>query len=402
MNNSIYFTKNKSLKVWDRYVDIDPNCIEQMKQIAEMPFIHNHVALMPDAHLGKGCSIGSVIATKGAIIPASVGVDLNCGMLAAKLTLKASQLPDNLGQLRSLIESRIPHGRTADGGLGDKGSYSDEKYGHISNSLLYTSCGLFDRHPKALSKNIHRQLGTLGTGNHFIELCLDEHQDVWLMLHSGSRGFGASIGNYFIELAKKDMQKHFINLPNKDLSYLVEGTEHFQDYLTAILLASKYASANREIMFKTAIAAISDYTGLNVKYHDTIVDCHHNYISQEKHYGQEVLVTRKGAVSAKKDELGIIPGSMGAKSFIVKGLGNKESFCSCSHGAGRIMSRQEAKRKISLEEHSNNTQGVECKKDASVLDESPSAYKNIDDVMKSQEDLVEIIYTLKQIMCIKG
>lgn len=390
--------------MWVDHVPVEDDAITQLDNIASMPFIHKHIAVMPDVHLGKGASVGSVIATKGAIIPAAVGVDIGCGMMAIKTNVKSHQLPDNLFSLRCDIEKNIPHGRTDNGGLNDTGSWQYHNDKVISKWQLINSQyeNIIEKHPKAKSHKTHHHLGTLGTGNHFIEICLDENNDVWFMLHSGSRGPGNRIGSYFIELAKKDMQRYFINLPDKDLSYLVSGTEHFRDYLQAINWAQEYARINRQIMMNILISIFEQNIGVKATSQLMAVNCHHNYVSSEKHFGDKVLVTRKGAVRAKEGELGIIPGSMGEKSFIVRGKGNKESFCSCSHGAGRVMSRNEAKKMFNLDDHIRDTKGVECRQDIDVIDETPKAYKNIDDVMRSQKDLVEVVHTLKQILCVKG
>lgn len=401
---------NKLIKIWADYVHIDEATMEQAKALADLPFIHKHIAIMPDAHLGKGACIGSVIVTKKAIVPAAVGVDLNCGMMAVKLNLTASQLPDNLADIRSAIEKAVPHGRTNNGTIGDKGAFKTDDLSQRAKAYWYHNIEpeykkLLSIHPKAKAYNDVNHLGTLGTGNHFIELCIDESQEVWIMIHTGSRGFGNSLASYFIELAHKEMEKYHIKLAHKDLSYLVADTPAYDDYVLALNLAKKFAEENRSIIYHNTLNALQKFFNFKIgasHNFSTIVDCHHNYVTMENHFGENVLVTRKGAVSAKEGQLGIIPGSMGAKSFIVRGLGNKQSFCSCSHGAGRIMSRNEAKRTISLEEHSHDTHGVECRKDESVIDESPKAYKNIDDVMKSQDDLVEIVHTLKQVLCVKG
>lgn len=396
------------IKSWTRGVPVEESAKQQLRNLAVMPFIHKHVAVMPDVHLGIGATIGSVIATNGAIIPAAVGVDLGCGMMACRLNLEASDLPDNLFAVRSAIESAIPVGRTDNGGKNDLGAWNEipkdvaEAYGRIKIERALGN--ILENHPKLLSGNVNieRHLGTLGTGNHFIEMCLDESGGVWLMLHSGSRGIGNRIGSYFIELAKRDMEKWFINLPDKDLAYFPEGTEHFNDYCDAVSWAQKFARLNREVMMARAIDAVALALSRPVAASETAVNCHHNYVSHENHFGANVWVTRKGAVRAREGDLGIIPGSMGAKSFIVSGKGNKDSFCSCSHGAGRSMSRGEARRKFTLEDHAKATDGVECRKDAEVLDETPAAYKDIDAVMAAQSDLVEVVRTLKQVVCVKG
>ena len=392
------------LKGWVEGVYIDDNTLEQAYKLAAMPFIHKHVALMPDAHVGIGATVGSVIATKGAIIPAAVGVDLGCGMVAQQTSLKASDLPDNLHELRCDIEEAVPHGRSDNGGKNDKGGWLDNipqealEEWKILNPRYQA---ILEKHPKAASYNNINQLGTLGTGNHFVEICLDENQKVWIMLHSGSRGLGNKIGMYFIELAKKEMERWMINLPDKDLAYLPEGTTYFHDYMEAVELAQDFARVNREIMlYRVKQVLLKHFPSFTIT--QEAVNCHHNYVSRENHSGTNVLITRKGAVRARKGDLGIIPGSMGAKSFIVRGLGNEESFCSCSHGAGRVMSRTEAKKLITLDDHVKATAGVECRKDEGVIDESPAAYKDIDAVMEAQKDLVEIVHTLKQVLCVKG
>lgn len=393
------------IKSWTRGVIFDDNAKEQVSNIASMPFIHKHVAIMPDVHLGKGATIGSVIPTIGAIIPAAVGVDLGCGMMAVRTSLNATDLPDSLINLRHEIEKNVPHGRSARSRGGrDKGSWNDLPIDVVQawTNLDDGFNNLCEKHPFLKNTNNKQHLGTLGTGNHFIELCLDESNAVWLMLHSGSRGVGNRIGSAFIEKAKKDMARWFINLPDKDLAYIPEGSQHFGDYITAVSWAQEFAKINRQVMMNRTLGALKTIIPKSFSSELEAVNCHHNYISHEHHFGRDVWVTRKGAVSAKTGEMGIIPGSMGAKSFIVRGLGNAESFCSCSHGAGRVMSRTEAKRRVSLDEHLVAIEDVECRKDISVIDETPSAYKDIDKVMAAQSDLVEIVHTLKQVVCVKG
>ena len=393
------------IKAWTRGVHFDENAKQQLRNIAQMPFIHKWVAAMPDVHLGKGATIGSVIPTLGAVIPAAVGVDLGCGMMAAKTTLTAAQLPDSLSAMRAAIEKRVPHGRVANmrGGR-DTGSWGQAPE-QVVQAWAPLHAGferLCEKHPFLKNTNNINHLGTLGTGNHFVEICLDESDAVWVMLHSGSRGVGNRIGTHFIESAKKDMERWFIHLPDKDLAYIPEGSENFRDYIEAVAWAQDFARANREVMMLNTLRAMREVMDVKFEANVEAVNCHHNYISRENHYGENVWVTRKGAVSARLGEMGIIPGSMGARSFIVRGLGNEESFCSCSHGAGRVMSRTEAKRRVTLAEHIKATEGVECRKDASVIDETPSAYKPIDQVMAAQADLVEIVHTLKQVVCVKG
>lgn len=405
-NNEIISSPKGLIKAWTKGVPIENQAIQQLQNIASLPFVYKHVAVMPDVHYGKGATVGSVIATKGAIIPAAVGVDIGCGMKAVRTSLKASDLPDNLQNLRFEIEKAVPHGRTDNGGANDRGAWGKLPTQHEVKVKAHLDKlkPLVQKYPnlKRAYEKAHLHAGTLGGGNHFIELCIDENQDVWIMLHSGSRGIGNRIGTEFIEAAKADMARWFINLPDTDLSYIPEGSDLFNDYVDALDWAQDFAAMNRDIMFESVLEAITGVIPKQFTCDCQAINCHHNYVSKERHFGESVLLTRKGAVSAKQGELGIIPGSMGAKSFIVEGKGCRESFMSCSHGAGRIMSRNEAKATITLEEHAEATKGVECKKDESVLDETPKAYKDIDAVMKAQEDLVEIKHTLKQVLCVKG
>jgi tRNA-splicing ligase RtcB (3'-phosphate/5'-hydroxy nucleic acid ligase) len=393
------------IKSWTVGVPFEAEAKEQLERTAALPFIHKWVAAMPDVHRGMGATIGSVVATERAVIPAAVGVDIGCGMMAVRTSLMASQLPDDLRALRSAIERAVPHGRTDNGGPNDRGAWSKPPTAQNAawSTLSATYARIVAKHKK-IDRGPHvTHLGTLGTGNHFIELCLDEHDQVWFMLHSGSRGLGNRIGSYFIELAKQEMRRWFVNLPDLDLAYLPEGTEYFDDYVAAVSFAQDYARVNRELMMQAVIEAVRS-TDLLPEFtaHLEAINCHHNYVAREHHYGQDVLVTRKGALRARKGDLGIIPGSMGARSFIVRGLGNPESFHSCSHGAGRVMSRTEAKRRFTIEDHATATAGIECRKDAEVIDETPAAYKSIDEVMRAQRDLVEVVYTLKQVLCVKG
>ena len=379
--------------------DIDQESIEQLKKMAQLQFVHSHIAVMPDVHVGKGATVGSVIPTKHAIIPAAVGVDIGCGMNAIRLNLKASQLPDNLAPLRYAIERKVPVGFELHKQIKAKAS-----------SIIPLEKRLqpiIKKHPELIrmlrkfDATWQKQLGTLGGGNHFIELCLDENQDVWIMLHSGSRGLGNVIGTYFIELAKKEAQHRFGHVPDKDLSYFAEGSNSFHDYVEAVEWAQEYAFENRREMMRLILEAIRPLLP-PFQMTKEAINCHHNYVSREQHFGEDLLITRKGAIRAGRDELGIIPGSMGARSYIVKGKANPESFCSCSHGAGRKMSRSKAKLLFSQDDLIHQTQGIECRKDSGAIDEIPSAYKDIDQVMANQSDLVEILHTLKQILCIKG
>lgn len=379
--------------------DIDPSAYNQLSKIAELPFIHSHVAAMPDVHHGIGATVGSVIPTRGAIIPAAVGVDIGCGMNAVRLSISANELPDNLKPVRGAIEDAVPVGFCMHKSIKARKS-----------TLTALDAGLeqiLARHPavgkmvKNISRTWSQQVGTLGGGNHFIELCLDENDDVWVMLHSGSRGIGNVIGRYFIGLAKKDMLRLQQNLPDKDLAYFTEGTEFFDDYVHAVQWGQDYAMANRREMMRLTLDALKPVLSHFVITKEAI-NCHHNYVSIEDHFDERVFLTRKGAISAREGELGIIPGSMGAKSFIVRGKGNLQSFHSCSHGAGRSMSRTAAKKAFDAEDLKQQTWGVECRKDEGVVDEIPGAYKDIDKVMQNQSDLVEIVHTLKQVVCVKG
>jgi len=393
------------IKCWTRGVPFEAEAKQQLLNIARLPFIHGWVAVMPDVHLGKGAMVGSVIPTLGAVIPAAVGVDIGCGMMAVETTLSAGDLPENLHGVRTAIEKAVPHGRSERSWKRDEGAWGEPPEAVLAewSELARRFEEIAGKH-KAIAKANHvTHLGTLGTGNHFIEVCLDEGEHVWFVLHSGSRGVGNKIGSYFIELAKEDMRRHFIDLPDQDLAYLPEGTEHFADYVEAVEWAQDYAARNRRLMMDALIRAVGSVKGIPPFRADVMaVNCHHNYVSREHHLGKNVLLTRKGAVRARKGDLGIIPGSMGARSYIVRGLGNADSFHSCSHGAGRTMSRNEAKRRFTVADHIAATKDVECRKDADVIDETPAAYKSIDAVMEAQKDLVEVVHTLKQVVCVKG
>jgi tRNA-splicing ligase RtcB (3'-phosphate/5'-hydroxy nucleic acid ligase) len=401
------------IKAWIDGVQVEEQARKQLDNLAAMPFVHKHIAVMPDVHWGFGATVGSVIATKGAIIPAAVGVDIGCGMIAQRTTLVASDLPDNLFGLRTAIEERIPHGRTNNGGEGDRGAWgnppdANKKMFYDLEAGLHIGLGkITDKHTKLEKAAVRasKHLGTLGTGNHFVEVCLDEYDTVWIMLHSGSRGIGNAIGTYFISQAKEEMRRWFINLPDQDLAYLAEGSTLFDDYVEAVGWAQNYARQNRNLMMQGALDALRSIVPKPFECDREAVNCHHNYVTREKHFGDNVLVTRKGAVRITPDTLGIIPGSMGAKSFIVRGKASEGlamSFCSCSHGAGRAMSRTEAKKRFTIEDHIAATEGVECRKDVDVIDETPMAYKDIDAVMAAQDDHVEIVHTLRQVVCVKG
>lgn len=392
------------IKMWTRGVPVEDEARKQLENAARLPVVFRHVAAMPDVHLGIGATVGSVIPTVKAIIPAAVGVDIGCGMMAAKTTLRAEDLPDNLGPLRSAIEQAVPHGSVPRHRGRDPGSWENPP---VSVDQVWATLAdefdlLCELHPRLANTNNRKHLGTLGSGNHFIEICLDEAGFVWFMLHSGSRGVGNAIGTHFIELAKKDAELHQRNLPDKDLAYFEEGARYFGDYVRGVSWAQKFAMRNREVMMANLIATVRKVIAKPFESHVEAVNCHHNYVQKERHFGEDVFITRKGAVSARRGELGIIPGSMGARSYIVRGLGNQESFESCSHGAGRVMSRTRAKKMFSVQDHIKATEGVECRKDANVVDEIPMAYKDIDAVMAAQQDLVEVVHTLKQVVCVKG
>jgi tRNA-splicing ligase RtcB len=395
------------IKAWVDGVELEDAAEQQLVNVSTLPFVWPHLAVMPDVHAGFGATVGSVIPTDRVIIPAAVGVDIGCGMMARRLDLKLSQLPDNLAALRSAIEKAVPHGRTDNGGRNDRGAWGDppQVVRDFWGTLEERYKKIVEKYPALNRGSTTGQLGTLGSGNHFIEVCGDENQDVWIMLHSGSRGVGNRIGSHFIAMAKKEMERWHINVPDKDLSYLAEGSEHYQAYIEAVRFGQDFARLNREVMMLATLGAVKAELGCDWDIGAPAVEavnCHHNYVSSERHYGRKLWVTRKGAVSAQEGELGIIPGSMGAKSFIVRGKGNRESLCSCSHGAGRRMSRTQAKKEFTVADHVKATEGVECRKDESVIDETPAAYKSIDAVMAAQSDLVDVVHTLKQVLCVKG
>jgi tRNA-splicing ligase RtcB len=379
--------------------DVDAHARQQLANVSQLPIVFGHIAAMPDVHVGIGATVGAVIPTRGAIIPSAVGVDIGCGMNAVRLSLKAEQLPDNLARIRAAIEHAVPVGFDEHGDTGARREACTPLAKRLERVVR--------KHPQIAKmqrdheKKWVRQMGSLGGGNHFIEICLDEAQHVWVMLHSGSRGIGNCIGRYFIAAARAQAQKHDIQLPDRDLAWFDEGSKLFDDYVEAVGWAQDYAHANRREMMDLITGTLHRHLpGFDVTIE--AINCHHNYVRQETHFGERVYVTRKGAISARTGELGIIPGSMGARSYIVRGKGNPESFCSCAHGAGRRMSRSEAKRRFSRADLEAQTQGVECRKDKGVLDEIPGAYKDLDRVMADQIDLVEVVHTLKQVVCVKG
>jgi tRNA-splicing ligase RtcB len=375
------------------WVNHDLSIDEQnmLRNVSRLPCLYKHVALMPDAHLGIGSMVGSVVATKDAVIPATVGVDIGCGMAALKTPFKSGILDGKLKELRHEIERAIPVGFNAYKESVDESSYWDgwKEFGTLHG-------GVQDRKKKAMV-----QLGTLGGGNHFIEVCLDTEDNVWLMLHSGSRNIGKEIAERHIGTAKS-LHK-LSELPDPNLAYFVQGTEEFNRYWHDLEWAQSYALKNREIMMKRLLKSFNRMFNDGKEFRPEIsVNCHHNYVSPEVHFGEKVYVTRKGAIRADEGMYGIIPGSMGAKSFIVKGLGNPQAYNSCSHGAGRKLSRTAAKKKFTMKDLAEQTAGVECRKDAGVVDEIPGAYKDIDEVMRNQTDLVEVVAQLKQVVCVKG
>jgi len=389
------------VKAWTP--QLEPQVRKQLENVAGLPFIHGHVAAMADVNLGIGATVGSVIATKGAIVPAAVGVDLGCGMNAVRLSITANELPTNLGKIRSAIERHVPVGFDMHESAKGRGGSREERARAMRRGLakIVEKNPQIEQMQRDFRQTWVRQLGTLGGGNHFIEMCLDESQAVWIMLHSGSRGIGNVIGRHFIERARREMEKRDVRLPDRDLAWLAEGTPAFDEYVEAVHWAQDYATANRAEMMEAIPEAIRPHLP-PFRVAGEVISCHHNYVAREHHFGEDVLVTRKGAIRAGVGELGIIPGSMGARSFIVRGKGNPESLCSCAHGAGRRMSRTEAKRRFSAADLARQTEGVECRKDAGVIDEIPEAYNSIEEVMANQADLVDVVHTLRQVVCVKG
>lgn len=390
--NKVPFQTQAPVLSWANH-DLGSNEIKMAKNVASLPFVFKHVALMPDVHLGKGALVGSVVATKDAIIPAAVGVDIGCGMCAVKTPFTATQLEGKLKKIRQDIEAEIPTGfnqnKTVDKSVTNWQDWRSFKDLHK---------GVQDLETKAM-----RQMGSLGGGNHFIEVCLDTKDQVWLMLHSGSRNIGNKLAQCHINTAKQLAKLADNALPDPDLAYFVKGTPEFAAYWRDLQWAQHYARTNRDMMMERFRRIVEKHlVGGKPTKPLLQVNCHHNYAEQEVHFGEEVYVTRKGAVRARQKDYGIIPGSMGAKSFIVKGKGVANSYCSCSHGAGRLMSRTKAKKTFTLDDLVNQTVGVECRKDPGVLDEIPGAYKPIDEVMANQSDLVEVVATLKQVVCVKG
>jgi len=401
MKQVLHEEGSRPIKIWTE--DVEDAALTQLKNIARLPFIHsNGVSAMPDVHMGKGASVGTVIATDKAIIPSAVGVDIGCGMNAVRLSLKASDLPENLKPIRNQIERDVPLGAGGKVSELNLDSYSNVFTIKNQSTSLKLADLLFNGKIDKLFEKSAYQLGTLGSGNHFIEICVDENQDVWVMLHSGSRGIGNLIGSYFIEKAKRNMEKYFISLPDADLAYLPEETEDFNDYVEAVGWAQNYAFENRALMMQVVIKAIKRHIAKEFTITKEAINCHHNYVERENHFGRNLWVTRKGAIRAREGDLGIIPGSMGQKSYIVRGKGELQSYCSCSHGAGRKMSRNQAKKQFTVEDLKAQTLGVECSKTDAVLDEIPSSYKDLDVVMANQVDLIEVVHTLKAVLNVKG
>jgi tRNA-splicing ligase RtcB len=391
--------------LWNKGITIEPEAVQQLRNLAKMPFVFRHVAAMPDTHWGIGATVGSVFASEGAVIPAAVGVDIGCGMIAARVNRdRVAELSGtDRAKIRAEIERRIPMGRTNNGGKGDRGAWNavPEDIAEIWRAQLAEEfAAISESNPQLAKGNTDNHLGTLGTGNHFIEVQFDESDRLWIMLHSGSRGVGNRIGTYFIRKAKELAECHSISLPDKDLAFLPQGDPLYAQYIKALLWAQKFALVNRQIMLRRTLEAVRTVI-FGAKILEEI-NTHHNYARFEQHFGKNVLLTRKGAIKADAGDPGIIPGSMGTRSYIVRGLGSKYSFHSCSHGAGRAMSRTEAKKRFTLENHAKATEGVECRKDADVIDETPMAYKDIDQVIEAERDLVEVVHTLKQIITCKG
>lgn len=395
----------ENVKSWTEGVPVEPDAINQLRKLAQLPVLGGHVAVMPDVHLGIGATVGSVIPTRGAVIPSAVGVDIGCGMLAAQISITASQLPSSVATIRAQIERDVPvgtemHREPANAGRDPSAHRLEMRLRSLRSR--YGELRILDRLGRYNHQRVWRQLGTLGGGNHFIELCLDEDEGVWVMLHSGSRNIGSTIGQTAISAARERALRENIHLPDRDLAWLDEGSAAFADYVEALNWAQEYAALNRDLMLARVLHAVARAMGRKIDLLTEVVNCHHNYASLEQHFGERLWITRKGAVSARAGELGIVPGSMGARSFIVRGKGNPDSYCSCSHGAGRRMSRGEAKRRFTQQNLKEQTRGIECRKDVGVLDEIPAAYKDIEEVMRAQADLVEVVHTLKQLMCVKG
>lgn len=393
-----------NVKMWVGDMEVEQAAILQIMNIAGLPILAGHMAVMPDVHMGKGATVGSVIPTRSAIIPAAVGVDIGCGMVAAMTNLTADDLPESLFALRNQIERDVPVGfnEHAKGIPSVSGPYADILRKNLHKTMeRWDNLAMKQYLGRADEKKIARQIGTLGGGNHFIEICLDLKNRVWVMLHSGSRGIGNQIGSVAIEMAKEQALKRAYGLPDTDLAWLDQGTPEFDAYIEAMHWAQDYARFNRDTMMNLVLAAVRSRIP-QMQVVGEVIQCHHNFTSLEEHFDEEIWVTRKGAVSAQLGQMGIIPGSMGTKSYIVQGKGNADAYCSCSHGAGRKMSRNQAKKLFTSLDLEQQTAGVECRKDSDIIDEIPGAYKDIDQVMDAQTDLVDVVHTLRAVLCVKG
>ena len=405
MNKEHYESMLPGARLWTGDMEVEPDAIEQIRNVTRLPILAGAVVVMPDVHLGKGATVGTVIPTRAAIVPAAVGVDIGCGMLAVKTDLTAADLPGSLNRLRAQIERDVPVGSNFHKQpLAPRGTREALTLENRMKKLeeQFPKLRILDRMGRFDEPRMWRQLGSLGGGNHFVEICLDAEGAVWIMLHSGSRNVGNMIGQCAMHMAKKVADRVDRSLPHRDLAWLDEGTPEFETYVEGLGWAQQYAALNRDLMLHLVHKALSKSLGREVAFAGGMTNCHHNYARIEEHFGEHIWVTRKGAVSARAGELGIIPGSMGAKSFIVRGKGEASSYNSCSHGAGRRMSRTQARKTFSRKDLARQTEGVECRKDEGVIDEIPSAYKDIDAVMAAQSDLVEVVATLKQILCVKG
>ena len=377
--------------------EIEEPALRQIELLSEMPFIHRHVAMMPDCHLGRGATVGSMIPTLGAIIPAAVGVDIGCGMIVARTELSASDLPEDLSGIRQGIERRVP---LAAGASNRSITETAQPRIEALEEMAGDRLAFYDK----TKRDWRKQVGSLGSGNHFIEVVLDKDERVWGFLHSGSRGVGASVANHHIKIAQAEMKRHGVDLPDRDLAYLSEGSTTFDDYITDLFWCQNYARLNREEMMDRVITELSYamFGGEREVKVDRVVSCHHNFTERERHFGEDVWVSRKGAISAFEGQAGLIPGSMGTRSYIVSGLGNEESFCTAPHGAGRRFSRSEARRRFTMDDYDRDMAGIEANRSDDFLDELPGAYKDIDEVMEYSKGLVEIAGEFRQVVNVKG
>ena len=389
---------NEKAVAWLPPDEIEPKALEQIRLISTMPFIHRHLAVMPDCHLGLGATVGSVIPTVGAIIPAAVGVDIGCGMIAVETPLERTDLPSDLSLLRQSIERRVP---LATGGRNR--SLYGTAIGNVQE--LAERAGARMKLYDSVAPHWQLQLGTLGSGNHFIEVVEDGDGSIWAFLHSGSRGVGNRVATHHIREAQRLCKKRNVELPHRDLAFLEEGTQEFADYVEDLRWCQDYALANREVMMDRVLASLAEaYYGDHTRELERVqtVQCHHNFTENEPHFGKDVWVSRKGAISAYEGQLGLIPGSMGTRSYVVRGLGDEESFCSAPHGAGRRFSRTEARRRFTMDDFENSMEGIEVKHDPDFLDELPGAYKDVDHVIEQSASLVEVVNAFRQIVNVKG